>query len=290
MGHGIARNVLKHGHTLTALDHSGNQPMGELLEAGATTRKTPRAVAAVSDFILLCVTGSPEVEAVLSGGNGVLQDLRPGSVVIDCSTAVPESTERMARRVQEHGGAFLDAPMTRTAQAAREGRLNLLVGGDTAVLEQARPLLQTFAESIQHVGPVGAGHRLKLLHNYVSLGSVVLLAEAAACATRDGVDLKTLVGTLAAGGGAGVALERLTPYLLTGDASGLQFSMSNALKDLRYYLQMAAGAEASHAVGDAVAATLERAVATGNPNALVPELVTLLGADTPRPQPHSTHH
>ncbi|WBY01047.1 NAD(P)-dependent oxidoreductase [Ramlibacter tataouinensis] len=281
MGHGIARNVLKHGYALTALEHPGNQPIADLLEAGATTQATARAVAAQSDFIILCVTGSPEVEAVLGGADGVLQGLRPGSVVIDCSTAIPESTERMALAVQAAGGLFIDAPMTRTAQAAHEGRLNLLVGGDEAVVAKAMPLLRTFAEVITHVGPVGAGHRLKLLHNFVSIGSVVLLAEAAACAARGGIDAGVFVDVLASGGGAGVALDRLKPYLLAGDASGLQFSMSNALKDLRYYVQMAGDAEAARRVGDAVAATLDSAVAQGGPKTLVPELVTLLGAARP---------
>lgn len=278
MGQGIAWNVVKHGYALTVLEHPGNQPLKDLLEAGATTEPTARAMAAQSDFIILCVTGSPEVEAVLCGPDGALQSLRPGTVVIDCSTAIPESTERMATAVQAAGGLFIDAPMTRTAQAAREGRLNLLVGGDESVLAKATPLLGTFAENVAHVGPVGAGHRLKLLHNFVSIGSVVLLAEAAACAARGGIAAKVLVDVLASGGGAGVALDRLAPYLLAGDASGMQFFMSNALKDLRYYVKMAGNCEAAHRVGDAVAETLDSAVASGGPRTLVPELVNLLGA------------
>ena len=142
MGHGIARNILKHGHPLVALEHPGNQPMDDLLEAGAKTEKTARALAVQSDVIILCVTGSPEVEAVLSGSNGVLEGLRPGTIVVDCSTAIPSSTERMAAMVQSAGGRFIDAPMTRTVQHAHEGRLNLLVGGDAAVLEQAMPVLR----------------------------------------------------------------------------------------------------------------------------------------------------
>ena len=281
MGHGIARNVLKHGYALAALEHPGNQPIADLLEAGATTERTAAALAARCDFLILCVTGSPEVEAVLGGADGVLQGLRPGSVVIDCSTAIPESTARMALAVQAAGGSFIDAPMTRTAQAAHEGRLNLLVGGDEAVVARAMPLMRTFAEVITHVGPLGAGHRLKLLHNFVSIGSVALLAEAAACAARGGIDAGVFVEVLASGGGAGVALDRLKPYLLAGDASGLQFSMSNALKDLRYYVQMAGDVEAVHRLGDAVAATLDGAVAQGGPKTLVPELVRLLGATQP---------
>lgn len=276
MGHGIARNILKHGHPLVVLEHPGNQPIDDLLEAGAKTEKTARALAVHSDVIILCVTGSPEVEAVLSGGTGVLEGLRPGTIVVDCSTAIPSSTERMAAMVQTVGGLFIDAPMTRTAQHAHEGRLNLLVGGDTAVLDKVMPVLRCFTENVSHAGAIGAGHRLKLLHNFVSLGGVSLLAEAAACAVQAGIQPELFVEVLASGGGAGVALDRLKPYILHGDSSTLQFFMANALKDLRYYVQMAADTSAVHRIGDAVSATFDAAVQQGGPQAMVPELVTLL--------------
>lgn len=115
------------------------------------------------------------------------------------------------------------------------------------MVAKAMPLLRTFAENVTHAGPVGAGHRIKLLHNFVSIGSVVLLAEAAACAAGSGIDPKVFVDVLASGGGAGISLDRLKPYLLSGDASGMLFSMSNALKDLRYYVQMAENSRRSMA-------------------------------------------
>ena len=276
MGHGIARNVLKHGHSLTVLEHPGNQPLDELRAGGATTQQQAAALAAHSDIVILCVTGSPEVEAVLTGPQGVLEGLKPGTVVVDCSTAVPASTARMAQAVQSRGGHFIDAPMTRTAQHAREGRLNLLVGGDAAVLDRVMPVLRCFAENVTHAGPVGAGHRLKLLHNFVSLGSIALLAEAAAGAERGGIEPGLFVDVLAAGGGAGIALERLKPFLLERDSSGLQFFMANALKDLRYYVQMADDTPAVHRIGDAVSETFDAAVQQAGPRTMVPELAALL--------------
>lgn len=278
MGHGIARNVLRHGHALVALEHPGNQPLAELKAAGATTCASARALAQESELVILCVTGTPEVEAVLTGAQGLLEGLRPGTLVVDCSTAIPASTERMAGLVREAGGLFIDAPMTRSVQHAHEGRLNLLVGGDAAVLEKAMPVLRCFAENITHAGPVGAGHRLKLLHNFVSLGSVALIAEAAACAERGGIAPGAFVDVLAGGGGGGVALERLKPYLLERDASSLQFFMANALKDLRYYVQMAAETQAARRIAGAVADTLDAAVQQGGGRTLVPELVSLLAA------------
>jgi 3-hydroxyisobutyrate dehydrogenase-like beta-hydroxyacid dehydrogenase len=276
MGHGIASNLLKHGHPLTVLAHPGNQPLDALLSAGARTVSSAQALAEQADVIILCVTGSPQVEAVLLGEQGVLQGLKADSIVIDCSTAIPTSTEKIAAQVQAHGGRFLDAPMTRTPKEAAEGRLNLLVGGDAELFATCHPLLSCFAENIVHTGPVGSGHRMKLLHNYVSLGTVTLLAEAAACAQLSGVNAQTFVDVLAMGGGWGAALERLKPTLANGDTSGLRFSMSNALKDLSYYNQMATDTQADRTVAEAVKNTLQTACQEGDPQALVPDLIRLL--------------
>ena len=276
MGHGIATNLVKHGHPLAVMTHPGNQPLDALLAAGAQALPTAAAVAAQADVVILVLTGSPQVEEVLTGPAGVLQGLRPGTVVIDCSTAVPASTLRMAQAVQAAGGRFLDCPMTRTPKEAAEGRLNLLVGGDADLLDACRPLLQCFAENITHAGPVGAGHSMKLLHNYVSLGTVALLAEAAACAARNGVAPDVFVDVLAKGGGGGTALTRLQPFLLTGDANGLKFSIANAAKDLGYYHQMAGDAGAALGIAGAVLATLQTAQAQCAPGTFLPELARLL--------------
>lgn len=275
MGHGIARNVARY-YPLVVLDHPGNQPLDELQAAGARVVARTRDVAAVADVVILCVTGTPQVEAVLLGEGGVLEGLRPGTVVIDCSTAVPSSTDKVAQAVQAAGGRFLDAPMTRTPKEAHEGRLNLLVGGDQALFDECRPLLATFAENITHCGAVGAGHRMKLLHNYVSLGSITLLAEAAACAERSGVAPEVFIDVLAKGGGGGAALERLRPYITARDTSGIRFSISNAHKDLGYYTAMAEEAGAAHLVATATLATLAQGLAASTPQTLLPEMVSLL--------------
>lgn len=276
MGHGIARNVLKHGYSLTVLEHPGNRPLDELLSLGAATRARAAEVAQEADILILCVTGSPQVEDVLASEQGALAGLRPSAVVVDCSTAVPGSTLRMAALVQARGGRFVDAPMTRTAQHAHEGRLNLLVGGDSATIEEIRPVLSSFAENIVRVGDVGAGHKMKLLHNYVSIGFMALLAEAAACAERAEVSPQAFVEVLAGGGGGGVALERLKPYILARDASAVQFTISNALKDINYYRDMAQESYSARDIADAVAATYLGAVEAGAGQRMTPELISFL--------------
>ena len=124
MGHGIARNVAKH-YPLVILDHPGNQPLDELQAAGARIAHSAKDVAAAADVVILCVTGTPQVEAVLLGAGGVLEGLKPGAVVIDCSTAIPTSTERVSQAVAAKGGRFLDAPMTRTPKEAADDVLRL---------------------------------------------------------------------------------------------------------------------------------------------------------------------
>jgi 3-hydroxyisobutyrate dehydrogenase-like beta-hydroxyacid dehydrogenase len=275
MGHGIALNVLKGGFSLVMMDHSGNQPTDDLTEMGAGHRDTPNAVAEEADLVILCLTGSAQVEAVLTGETGVISALKPGAIVVDCTTALPESTERMAALVAAAGGRFLDAPMTRLAKQAHEGTLNILVGGETDVLEAARPVLNTFTENIDHVGGVGFGHRMKLLHNYVSIGHMSLLAEAAAQAAEAGVDAQVFIDVLAKGGGASAALERLRKCILTGEASDVPFTISNAIKDIDYYREMVSNGAGSRAVADGVSAAIGATVEAGHGDAYLPELTQL---------------
>jgi len=276
MGHGIASNILKHGYPMVLLAHPGNQPLEELIAAGATTTPSAAALAAKVDIIILCVTGTPQVEDVLYRSGGLLEGLKPGAIVIDCSTAIPSSTIRIAESVKKAGGRFLDAPMTRTPKEAALGRLNLIVGGDPALFERCKPVLECFAENITFAGPVGAGHRLKLLHNFVSLGFSAVLAEAAACAERSQVDPKVFVDILTKGGGDGVVLNRLRPYIESRDSSGFRFTIANALKDMTYYTTMAQESGAMHDTAESIRQTYAQALKDGPEQSTVPELITLL--------------
>lgn len=277
MGHGIASSLLRHGLPLTFLDHPGNRPTADLLSAGARAATSGAVVAAASDVVILCVTGSPEVEDALFRDDGVLAGLRQGAVVIDCSTAMPSSTARIAAALEAAGARFLDAPMTRTPKEAAQGRLNLIVGGDPALFAECRPLLACFAENIVHAGPVGSGHALKLLHNYVSLGFAAVLAEALACARRAGIDSEVLLQVLAKGGGGGVVLERLRPFIETRDDSGFRFTIANAQKDMGYYAGMAGELGAVRITAEAVRETYARA-AEGHARSTVPTLIDLLAS------------
>jgi len=278
MGSGIAASLLRKGFPLTILDHPGNQPLGPLLAAGARTSPRAADLASQVDILILCVTGSPQVEAVLFQQGGVLEGLKKGITVIDCSTAIPSSTLKIAQAIQDAGGRFLDAPMTRTPKEAAEGRLNLIVGGEREVYESCLPVLQSYAENIVYAGGVGAGHQMKLLHNFVSLGFSAVLAEAAACARQTGTDPQTFCDILAAGGGGGVVLNRLRPYIESGDTSGFRFSMANALKDMGYYCTMAEEQGAYDALAVAIREIYAEAAQAGLEQSPVPVLIDHLAA------------
>ena len=279
MGHGIASTLVRHGYPMVFLDHPGNQPVDDLVEAGARSVASLSALAAESDVVILCVTGSPEVEAVLLGKGGVVEHMRPGTVVIDHSTAIPSSTVRVAGEVSKAGGRFLDAPMTGTPMDAAAGGLNLLVGGDPALFEEYQPLLAAYAKRIVHAGPVGAGHQLKLLHNFVSVGFGAVLAEAVACAERAHVDIPLFVEVLAAGGGNSTMLDRMRPFIELRDTSAYKFSIGNAAKDLGYYVALAEELDASRATAAAIRGVYAEAVAAGHGRESVPEMITFLLGD-----------
>lgn len=252
MGHGIALNILKKGYALKFLDHLGNQPVDDLLALRGSATQTISELGQWADIVILCVTGSPQVEDVLYQKDGLMHSIKNNQVIIDCSTAIPSSTARIAHDVQANGGRFMDAPMTRTPKEAAEGRLNLIVGSTPELFAECEPLLRTYAENITHAGPVGSGHRMKLIHNFVSLGFAAVLSEAAACSESAGIAPEVLLQILAKGGGDGVVFNRLKPYIESRDNSGFYFSLSNALKDITYYDTMAAEAHVEHGMATAV--------------------------------------
>ncbi|WP_320178390.1 NAD(P)-dependent oxidoreductase [Roseovarius pacificus] len=239
MGHGLAKNVQQAGYVLKFLDHPGNRPVDDLLAKGAEPLSSPAEIGRACDFIFLVVTGSPEVEDAVFGQDGLLEGLAPGKTVIDCSTALPESTLKVAAAIQAKGARYADAPMTRTPKEAEEGRVNVMVGADDATYAVVEPLLKIIAENIYRGGGIGAGHQLKLLHNYVSMAQPAILAETFNAARRGGVDLGTLCEVLESGGGGSTSLKRLMPYLMDGELDQFRFSIANACKDLGYYAGMA---------------------------------------------------
>lgn len=238
MGHGIGKNILAKGYALTVMAHRNREPVEDLIRQGAKELNNPHAIAKSCDMVILCVTGTPEVEAAIHGEYGMLGAVRPGFVIADCSTAEPDSTLRIAAEVEAKGGHFVDTPMTRTPKEAEAGKLGLMVGGPREVIDRIRPVLECFADTIVHSGAVGTGHQLKLLNNFLSLGHAAMAAEAIAVAAKAGVDMQAFRDIVMSGGAASAMFGRLINVPLSDDDSHARFAIRNARKDLRYYTNM----------------------------------------------------
>jgi 3-hydroxyisobutyrate dehydrogenase-like beta-hydroxyacid dehydrogenase len=271
MGHGMAKNLLAKGFSVSLMVHSNHQGVVDLLAAGANQVST-LADLGKCDAVILCVTGSPQVEATLLGQAGVLSGAHPGLVVIDTSTSEPDSSKRLACVCAEQGVIFVDAPLTRTPVQAELGMLNTMVGASSEVFGQIRPVLAAFCENIFHVGGPGAGHVIKLLNNFIAQAIATATAEAFAVGARSNVDLQQLVNVVSAGA-ANSGIFQLMSKTLEGDFTGLKFELDNARKDLRYYTHLAEGLNAPSIVGEAVHQSLVMASALGYGKEFVPALV-----------------
>jgi len=268
MGHGMAKNIRAKGFELSITVHQRTEPVQDLLAAGAK-RVASHADLAACDAVVICVTGSPQVEAVVAG---LLSNARQGLIVIDTSTSEPDSTRRLAALCAEKGVVYVDAPLTRTPIEAEAGRLNTMVGASQEVFEKISPLLQAYCENVFHVGETGAGHIVKLLNNFISQAICTATAEAFAVGSKAGVDVRQLVRVVSAGG-ANSGLFQSMSKALDGDFTGLKFELNNAAKDLRYYCHLTEGVKAHSQIGASVHQALNLAAALGYGSELVPSLV-----------------
>jgi len=260
MGHGMARNIVAKGFPLTVRVHRNRKPLEDLVAAGAREVATNAEVARNSDIVFLCVTGSPQVEAVVYGGDGLLEAARDGLIVVDTSTAEPASTAAIRMDFGARRAEFVDAPLARTPKEAEEGRLNIMVGAENAVFEKLKPVLAAFCENIIHAGPPGHGHTLKLVNNFMAMAIATSTAEAVATAARAGVSLQKLHEVISAGGvNSGIFQMMVGRMLQDGDLSGLKFTLANAMKDMRYYTHLAESLPTSAILGEAVHQTMVQA-------------------------------
>ena len=180
MGHGMAKNIVEKGYALRALPNRKREAIDDLVTRGATEAASAAELGSSCDMIVLCLPGSPEVEAVIAGPEGLLSSAKPGLVIVDCSTSNPVSTRRLAELCAEKGVSLVDAPLSRTPKEAWTGTLDCMVGASAALFEKVRPLIDTWSGKVVHTGEIGSGHTMKLLNNFVSLGYGALYAEALA--------------------------------------------------------------------------------------------------------------
>ena len=273
MGHGMAKNLALKGFPLVVKVNRDRSRLGDILAAGAREATSNAAVARESDFVILCVTGSPQVEDVVFGADGLLTAARPGLTVIDTSTAEPGSTARVREAFAAKGTTFVDAPLARTPKEAEEGRLNTMVGADPADFERVKPVLAGFCENIFHVGPPGAGHTLKLLNNFLAMTIGGSIAEAFLVASKANVRLDKLFEVVSGGGVNSGLFQMIAGGAVQGDLTRLKFSIANATKDLGYFRRLAESHGLAPPIALAVHESYERAVALGLGDRMLPSMI-----------------
>lgn len=239
MGQGMARNLLRKGFAVRVLAHRNHATVRQLVAAGATEVGSRRALVEGTEAVIVCVTGSPEVDDVVFGDDGLLAAAQPGLLVIDTSTAEPSAAARVRTAFTAQGCAYVDAPLARTPKEAEEGRLNSMVGALDADFARARPILEAFCENVIHVGPPGHGHVLKLVSNMLAMTMAASIAEALAAAAKAGLSLERVFEVLSAGGVNSGILRLMVGPMLEGDLAGLKFAIANGQKDLRYFTHLA---------------------------------------------------
>ena len=271
----MATNLIQAGFALTLHNRNRDQEAAVIqaaqagaqgaLQGEAQIRRasTPAEAVAEASIVCLCLSDDAAVLEVMLGQGGALQQLRPGSLVIDFSTIAPATSQTVAAQLAERQVAYLDAPVTGGTEGARAGTLSVLVGGDAGDLERARPLLDVVGGRITHLGGVGAGQQAKAVNQVLVAGSYAAVAEALALGQRLGLPMDSLIEALKGGAAGSWALENRSSNMLQGHYP-LGFKLALHRKDLAIALAAASAADLELPVSAQVAALEDALIAQGH--------------------------
>ena len=237
MGQGMSHNLLKAGFDLTVWNRTAGR-MEPLAAAGAKTAESPAQVTAVSDIVIICVSDTPDVQALVLGENGILSGARPGTLVVDCSTISPQVTRQLAAELAKQEVHLLDAPISGGSEGAANGTLSIMVGGEAAQFERALPVLQAMGRTITHVGPTGAGQTVKLVNQILVVGTMLAVGEALLFADAGGLDLEKTLAAVSQGAAGSWMLSNRGPQVIERDWRP-GFTIDLQQKDLRLVLEAA---------------------------------------------------
>lgn len=262
MGAPMARNVMKGGHSLTVYDLN-TQAVEGLVAAGAVAAASPRAVAEASDIVITSLPDAPDVEATADGPDGIVAGLRPGAVYVDLSTIDPETTKRVGAKVAARGAAMIDSPVGKTVEHAIAGTSTLMLGGDPAAIETARPVLACMGSDLIRCGDLGMGQAMKLTNNLLASVLIAASSEALVAGAKAGLTLDTMISvlktTMAWNQQLAVAMHNRA---LKGDFEP-GFMVKLAHKDCRLAMAMNAALGLDAPIGAATVATLQEAMDRG---------------------------
>ncbi|MFC4167144.1 NAD(P)-dependent oxidoreductase [Teichococcus aestuarii] len=261
MGGGLVRNLLRKGRQVMVADRR-EEAVAQHVALGATAAPSLAAMATAADILAICVNTAEDVEALSLGPDGLLAAMRPGSILLDHTTTNPEAVRRMSEAAAGRGIAYAEAPMTRTPVHAEQGCVNVLFGGEAALLDSLRPVFALYAENVFHIGPVGHAIRLKLIHNYVAFANVAAWCEGFALAAKDGLDLGRAVEIISAAGGRSGMLDLYGRKTLSRDFNP-GISIALARKDVKYYARWLESAGLPGFMADSIHQTYAMAEALG---------------------------
>ena len=237
MGQGMAHNLLKAGFELCVWNRTESR-MDDLVAAGAKAGSNPADIAVQSDIIFTCVSDTPDVEAVILGENGVIEQVKAGSLVIDHSTINPITTKEIAAQLKQKNVYMLDAPISGGSEGAINGTLSIMIGGDANQIERALPYLQAMGKTITHVGEQGAGQLVKLVNQILVVGNMLAVSEALIFAQAGGLNLEKALNAVSGGAAGSWMLSNRAPQVINRDWTP-GFTIDLQQKDLRLVLNMA---------------------------------------------------
>jgi 3-hydroxyisobutyrate dehydrogenase/2-hydroxy-3-oxopropionate reductase len=239
MGGSMARALASAGFALVVHNRTRQRAEALAAEVGASTVATPAEVAARADVTLTMLTDDAAVLAVYRGPDGLLAGVRPGGVLVDLSTVTPDTIRTLDPEAHAVGASLLDAPVSGSVALASAGALTLMVGGDPAVLERARPVLDALANAIFHLGPIGAGAAMKLAVNTVIFGLNGAVAEGLVLAEAAGVPRDRAYEVLATSAVGAPYLGYKRDAFLDPDGTPVAFALDLAAKDLGLIMALA---------------------------------------------------
>ena len=234
MGRGMVDNLMKAGFDLTVWNRTASR-MAPFVERGATAADSPRAVAESSDITIICVSDTPDVEAVILGEEGVIHGAAAGDLVIDMSTINPVNTVAMAEQLKARGVAMLDAPISGGSEGAANGTLSIMIGGGAEDVARATPCFEAMGSTITHVGEQGAGQTVKLSNQILCVVNMLAASEALLFAQAGGVDLDKMLSAVTGGAAGSWMLANRGPQVIN-DYWEPGFSIDLQQKDLRLVL------------------------------------------------------
>lgn len=273
MGSAMVQRLLDLEYELTVIANRSRTNVEAALARGATEAASARELADASDVIMLCMDTSASVEARMRGDDGVIAGLSADKIVVDFGTSLPGSTQALAAEVAETGAVFMDAPLSRTPLQGREGKLNIMAAGPEAAFARLKPVLDDLGENVFHVGPIGAGHTLKLINNFFGMTVALGMAEAFAMADKAGLSRETLYQVMSAGPLHSAMMDIIKAKAID-DEIKLAFTITNASKDVGYYTSMSEQFGANSMMSAGAVNALAAAKADGWGDQLVPDMVT----------------